>query len=219
MKRWIVVASLGFLVLGVFVLPRLAQTQQQTVLYAAVKKNNGQMRLISNPSECLPSEYVISWNQAGLQGPQGPPGAMQSPLVIGFSDFIASVYPDQGPSRYSWGFVVNGGVVGAVLHLPHHCEITNFEVKYFNSGWTNNMRLKVYDKCSSPLFVNPIMDFAFAYEPYSGDLSPKIQNFPINPPYEYYALVKNEDPLYITSLVMPEKYGIAWVKVHFNVLE
>ena len=38
MKRWIVVFSLSVLAFCVFVLPRIAQTQEQTILYAAVQK-------------------------------------------------------------------------------------------------------------------------------------------------------------------------------------
>lgn len=43
-------------------------------LHACYKNNNGQMRYVTDPADCLPSEAVISWNQQGLAGPTGPQG-------------------------------------------------------------------------------------------------------------------------------------------------
>lgn len=42
---------------------------EDNVIYGCYKKNNGQLRIVSNHSECLPSELPISWN-----------GIVQNPL-------------------------------------------------------------------------------------------------------------------------------------------
>ena len=43
-------------------------------IHVCYKNNNGQMRLINDPANCLNSETSISWNQTGVQGPVGPAG-------------------------------------------------------------------------------------------------------------------------------------------------
>jgi len=57
------------------------------VIYACIKKVNGQARIVSTPSECLPSEVSVQWNQVGPQGPTGPTGPTGltgQPGVLGF---------------------------------------------------------------------------------------------------------------------------------------
>jgi hypothetical protein len=47
------------------------------VIYGCYQKNQGQLRIVSGPNSCTPSEVSIYWNQTGPQGPQGtagPPG-------------------------------------------------------------------------------------------------------------------------------------------------
>lgn len=41
------------------------------VINACYKNVNGQLRIVSVPGQCLPSETAISWNAAGQQGPSG----------------------------------------------------------------------------------------------------------------------------------------------------
>jgi hypothetical protein len=65
------------------------------ILYGCYKKENGQLRLVNNTDQCLPSEMSISWNQKGTAGPEGtegptgpqgsvgPPGAAGPPGPIG----------------------------------------------------------------------------------------------------------------------------------------
>jgi hypothetical protein len=48
--------------------------QADDVIYGAMKKNNGQLRIIDSPDDLLKSEELISWNRIGPQGPQGPSG-------------------------------------------------------------------------------------------------------------------------------------------------
>ena len=43
------------------------------------KKVNGQLRVVSGPGQCHPSEAPIFWNQAGPPGPQGPQGPQGPP--------------------------------------------------------------------------------------------------------------------------------------------
>jgi hypothetical protein len=44
------------------------------IIYGCYKKENGQLRLVNNTDQCLPSEMSIFWNQKGTAGPQGPEG-------------------------------------------------------------------------------------------------------------------------------------------------
>lgn len=53
------------------------------IINGCYKKNDGQLRIVSPESRCLPSEIPISWNKVGPSGPsgaggspgpQGPPG-------------------------------------------------------------------------------------------------------------------------------------------------
>ena len=54
------------------------------ILYGCYKKENGQLRLVNNTDQCLPSEMSISWNQKGAAGPQGPegPASAQGPVGL-----------------------------------------------------------------------------------------------------------------------------------------
>lgn len=54
------------------------------ILYGCYKKENGQLRLVNNTDQCLPSEMSISWNQKGAAGPQGPegPAGAQGPVGL-----------------------------------------------------------------------------------------------------------------------------------------
>lgn len=46
-------------------------SQNSDTIKACVKKNNGQLRVVSAGTNCLPSETAISWNAAGSQGSSG----------------------------------------------------------------------------------------------------------------------------------------------------
>jgi hypothetical protein len=56
---------------------------EENVIHGCYKKNNGQLRIVNNPSQCNPSEVPISWNQVGLQGPEGPQGEPGPPGAPG----------------------------------------------------------------------------------------------------------------------------------------
>ena len=45
------------------------------IIYGAIQKNNGMLRIINSPDEVRTSETLISWNKEGIQGPKGDTGA------------------------------------------------------------------------------------------------------------------------------------------------
>jgi hypothetical protein len=60
------------------------------VIYACYKKINGQLRIVSDPSKCLPSEVSVSWNMVGPPGPQGPSGVVATSTFSGSIGTISS---------------------------------------------------------------------------------------------------------------------------------
>jgi len=54
-----------------------------TIIYGCYKQQNGQLRIVSASSQCLPSESPISWNIVGPQGPQGPTGVVATSIFSG----------------------------------------------------------------------------------------------------------------------------------------
>ena len=85
-----------------------------TVILACAKKENGQLRIVADHSECRPSEDPVAWNSAGPAGPtgpagpQGPQGSDCQPVQYQFVGFSA------GASRGSSG----------VLELSTLCQAT-----------------------------------------------------------------------------------------------
>ena len=80
-RLWIGAAIAACLIAVAFTASTSAQSG---TIVACYKSQNGQLRLVSAASQCLPSETVITWNQAGTTGatgatgptgPQGPAGA------------------------------------------------------------------------------------------------------------------------------------------------
>jgi len=76
MKRLIIC----FIVIGCFLFASTASADD--TIYACVKKNNGQIRIVSVDETCLPSETKVPWSIAGPAGPagqQGPAGPKGDP--------------------------------------------------------------------------------------------------------------------------------------------
>ncbi len=48
--------------------------QGESIITACMKAMNGQLRIVSAATQCLPSETAIFWNAVGPQGPQGLQG-------------------------------------------------------------------------------------------------------------------------------------------------
>ncbi len=57
------------------------------VINACYKNMNGQLRIVSDPGLCLPSETAISWHAAGQQGPSG---VVATSILSGAVEPIAS---------------------------------------------------------------------------------------------------------------------------------
>ncbi len=71
MKKSIAIAGAVF---AIFLVSGFHCWAQGNEIYACYQKNDGQLRIVSNPRACRPSEIPISWNKIGPQGPQGPAG-------------------------------------------------------------------------------------------------------------------------------------------------
>lgn len=70
MKKLFITIGVSF----VFIVATSVQSSAENLIYGCYKKQNGQLRIVSDPSECKPSEVPISWNQAGEPVPTGVPG-------------------------------------------------------------------------------------------------------------------------------------------------
>lgn len=79
------------------------------VITACIKNVNGQLRIVSSSSECLPSETAISWNAVGPTGPAGPAGPQGPEGPTG----PAGPTGPQGPS----GVVATSSLSGAVAAI------------------------------------------------------------------------------------------------------
>ena len=71
MKKLIIVVGAVFAFLLVLGINCYAEGK---IIYGCQQKNDGQLRIVSNPGACRPSETSISWNAMGPEGPQGPAG-------------------------------------------------------------------------------------------------------------------------------------------------
>jgi hypothetical protein len=73
MKGFAITPLIIFIFMLTTSFPCLGQDENITI-HGCYKKNNGQLRIVDDPSECNPSEISMFWNQAGPQGPQGEAG-------------------------------------------------------------------------------------------------------------------------------------------------
>jgi len=80
--------------------------QGDNIINACMKSVNGQLRIVSAATQCLPSETAISWNAVGPQGPAGPQGPQGA----------------QGPS----GAVATGTISGAVAPVVGNATAWTF---------------------------------------------------------------------------------------------
>jgi hypothetical protein len=94
MKKAVVVVVALALVFGAGAL--VGADEPAEVLYACAKSNSGLMRLVDDPSECLPSEEgAISWNIQGVQGEPGPAGPAGPPGPAGEGGVVLGYYSVQ----------------------------------------------------------------------------------------------------------------------------
>jgi hypothetical protein len=95
-----------FALLVAWTVPSYAQGNE---IYGCYQKNEGELRIVSKPGACRPSETPIFWNkvgpqgpqgvagQAGPQGPAGPPGAVkveQGPRVYDAKGQFLGILPN-----------------------------------------------------------------------------------------------------------------------------
>jgi len=105
MKRstlvWLALACV--LVMGLVVVAASA-AEPSTMVYAAVNKSSGTMKIVSGPDAKLGSnEYLLSWNQIGPAGPQGLQGEVGPQGETGAEGPIGPIGPigltgDIGPA-------------------------------------------------------------------------------------------------------------------------
>lgn len=76
--------------------PAISSAQGNTII-ACYKAQNGQLRLVSAASQCLPSEQAIMWNQNGTQGATGATGAAGPQGPAGIAGATGAIGP-QGPA-------------------------------------------------------------------------------------------------------------------------
>jgi hypothetical protein len=127
------------------------------IILGCYKKNGGQLRIVNNVRNCLPSEVPIFWNQAGIPGspgpagptgPQGPPGDAStapgetSPITVRQmkTNQCTGVY-GWCPDGFKWIFrildsTVNGSSVVAInivnpYLLDYGCEVATKGVGEF----------------------------------------------------------------------------------------
>ncbi len=99
MKKSMVVAGTIFSVLLILGSQCWAQGNE---IYGCYQKNNGQLRIVSEPGACRSSEIPISWNKIGpqglpgLEGPQGPVGPAGSDSEAPQADPGPRVYDANG---------------------------------------------------------------------------------------------------------------------------
>ena len=114
------------------------------IILGCYKKNGGQLRIVNNVKNCLPSEVPIFWNQAGPAGPQGPPGngGEASPITVHQmeADLCTGVY-GWCPDGFKWTFrildstvnessVVTINIVNPYLY-DYGCEVATKGVGEF----------------------------------------------------------------------------------------
>ncbi len=68
--------AIGVIVLTVVLFAGITCYGAENIIYGCFQKNNGQLRIVSDPGNCRPSERSIFWNQVGPVGPTGPQGPM-----------------------------------------------------------------------------------------------------------------------------------------------
>ncbi|MBU3934538.1 hypothetical protein KKC00_01025 [Patescibacteria group bacterium] len=144
MKKLILVFASVILVAGGVVLAANSIPSPDGTIYACYKNNNGQLRVVDDPQECLNSETAIFWSQSGVPGPQGPAGGL-SDVTYAFAD---SVTADQmfasATAQCPTGTLATGGgwamigTIGVESNLDSFLVIAN--VPTDGTGWQVSIR-------------------------------------------------------------------------------
>lgn len=141
MKKLILIITVGlFMVAGVV----LATHTNPNELHACYKNNNGQMRFVSDPANCLSSETAITWDQAGLPGPVGPAGGLSSVVTASTDSAIADQIFAAATAVCPAGRLATGGgwalqgTIGVGLNIDSFLVIANAPTD--GTGWQVSMR-------------------------------------------------------------------------------
>lgn len=59
---------------------------ERDIIHACAQKQNGQLRVVDDPSECRPSEEAISWNRTGPAAAPEEPCCEERYQFVGFSE-------------------------------------------------------------------------------------------------------------------------------------
>jgi hypothetical protein len=94
-----------------------------STLQACANGTNGNLRLVSSPSDCRTNETAVSWNVVGPQGEQGPPGAAGKDGVDG-KDGANGVSPTVTPLLVGDANCPTGGasITDAAGHTAYVCN-------------------------------------------------------------------------------------------------
>jgi hypothetical protein len=119
---FIVYVGMVFIVLAVTSTPSFA-TDDPNVIHACIKKNNGQLRVVSEPSECLPSENQINLQAAVEVEEEECPVNMVPVGPICVDMYEASVWSqppdaDGNPQGTRFGEVLSTGCEHGVDDYP-----------------------------------------------------------------------------------------------------
>jgi hypothetical protein len=104
-----------------------------TTIYACVNSTTGNVRIVSAGSSCIKSEYSLTWNQQGPQGPAGSNGDIFSlkPFLCSFCNLSAYANKFQGQD-WSNSQIYNIIINNADIHS------VNFSGSYITATFTND---------------------------------------------------------------------------------
>jgi hypothetical protein len=141
---------------------------EDNLIYGCYQKNHGQLRIVSNHSECLPSELPISWNQLCGSCNGGSPGKLacvtgalnkestvtgdafitnQKNIEISHWSEVFTIFyaPDSGGSG-DWGLIckedwINTGCSQQTSGtVGEHPDNFDVDIRQFNNGCFSDSR-------------------------------------------------------------------------------
>jgi hypothetical protein len=105
LQKWPLIPVIALLsVMGIVGVAVAQSSSSGDVIHACYQTANGQLRIVSEGSDCRPSETAISWNADGPQGQPGPQGA-EGPPGPGLPTYAAYLQPspEEQAVNVGWG--------------------------------------------------------------------------------------------------------------------
>lgn len=139
--------SLILILAGVLVVSggvALASHNNPNEIHACYKNNNGQMRFVSDPVDCLNSETSISWDQSGIPGPAGPSGGLSTVTFATADSTTADQIFAAATAQCPAGTLATGGgwtmlgTIGVGSNLDSFLVIANAPTN--GTGWQVSLR-------------------------------------------------------------------------------